>query len=347
MQSKAGLQVSLPTEWEQFRTELLNHGRSPLTVCTYEKRLEALFAWLGAIEVGFLAVTYDTAEQWITEQRVTQNLSAKTRRCNVSAARAFYEWLERKGKVAKNPFRGMWPIKVPKTLPRFLQVSEVERLIGGTGDLRARAIAAFFYACGVRISELIGCNVDDLDLEGPQAVIRGKGEKERYVPITPVAVGMVRAWLDVRSAEIAAWEGLRRRAAELHRLGLTYRAIAAEMKVSAPVALKYVAQSKSGFKDRQALFIGRQGRLGDSQIRGILKKMAKDAGILKRVYPHLLRHSFATHTREGGLDLEVLQELLGHESIETTRRYVHVAQGRIRAALETAHPWGGDAKKDL
>ncbi len=337
--------VSIAVDGERFRSELLNHGRSQLTVDTYEHRLRWFGEWLAAVEIAVEDVTVDSVEQWITDQRVAQKLSAKTIQCNVGAVTSFYTWLESRGLIAKDPLRGLWPIKVPKKLPRILQVSEVEALIAAASTRRARALAEFFYACGVRISELIGCNVDDLDLAGPQALIRGKGDKERYIPITAVAVRAVRDWLEERGAEIAAWENLRTRAAELRRRGLTFQQIAHEMGVSAPVALKYVAQSKSGFKDRAALFIGRQGRLKEGQIRGILKQVAKDAGILKRVYPHLLRHSMATHLREGGAELEVIQELLGHESIETTRRYVHVARERIRQVYERAHPRAGGSNE--
>lgn len=338
MDSRVVAGLSLPIVQEQFRTELLNHGRSSLTVLTYENRLRWFFEWLKSVGIPFDQVTPDTAEQWITDQRVAQGLGQKTISCNFGAARSFYGWLEMRGKIPKNPLRGMWPIKVPRKVVRVLQVVEIEDLIAAAGDRRARAIAEFFYACGIRISELVGCNVDDVDLIGLRAVIRGKGDKERYVQITPVAFKALRDWLEERAAVIEEWEGRRRRAGELHRAGRSYREIAAALGVSAPVALKYVAQSKSGFKDREALFIGREGRLGESQVRGILKKMAKDAGILKRVYPHLLRHSMATHLRAGGLDLEVIQELLGHEAIETTRRYVHVAQDGVRAAVMRAHP---------
>lgn len=333
--------VPLSIEREQFRTELLNHGRSDLTVRSYEYRLGWFFDWLTAVEVSPADLTRDTVEQWIADQRA-RNLSGKSIRCNVSAVRAFYAWLEFKGKIEKDPLRGLRPIKVPKSLPKILQEGEVEALIAAAATRRERAIAELFYACGIRLSELVGADLRDLDLEGPQILIRGKGEKERYIPITTAAVRALRDWIAERHGDLAAWSELRARAAELHRQGLSYRAIAAAMGVSAPVALKYVAQAKSGFKDEVALFIGRQGRLKGAQVRAILKKIARAAGLERRVYPHLLRHSFATHLLDGGAEIEVVQELLGHESIATTRIYTHVSQERIRRVYERAHPRSGN-----
>jgi integrase/recombinase XerD len=220
------------------------------------------------------------------------------------AVRGLHRFLALEGVVPGDPARDVRPPVAPRRLPKALSVDDVERLLeaasAGEGPLplRDRALLEVLYGTGARISEAIGLDVDDLDLVERSALLRGKGGKERLVPVGSYAAAAVDAYL------VRARPGLA-------RLG-------------------------SG---TPALFLNaRGGRLSRQSAWTILQTVAERAGITADVSPHTLRHSFATHLLDGGADVRVVQELLGHASVTTTQIYTLVTIDSLREVYATAHP---------
>ena len=220
----------------------------------------------------------------------------------LAAVRTFHAFLLREGEAEADPSEGVVRPKVPRTLPRPLTVGEVESILAAPGDgdlpgLRDRAILEVLYGAGLRISELVGLDVDDVDLDEGSVRVMGKGSKERIVPVGRFATRAVKAYLTR--------------------------------------ARPSMARERSG----AALFLNqRGGRLTRQGTTKILKTCAGRAGLHKRVTPHMLRHSFATHLLEGGADVRVVQELLGHASLATTQIYTLVTGERLREEYFAAHP---------
>jgi integrase/recombinase XerD len=222
----------------------------------------------------------------------------------LAAVRSFHMFLLREGDTEENPAEGVVRPKVPRTLPRPLSVSEMEALLtvpseADAAGVRDRAILETMYGAGLRISEVVGLDVDDVDLEEGSVRVIGKGDKEREVPLGRFAVRALNAYL-TRSRPVLA-----------------------------------------GGVSRGGLFLNqRGGRLTRQGTAKILKAAAARAGLAKRVTPHTLRHSFATHLLEGGADIRVVQELLGHASLATTQIYTLVTGERLREEYFAAHPRG-------
>ena len=222
----------------------------------------------------------------------------------LAAVRTFHLFLLREGDTVVNPSEGVSRPKVPKTLPRPLSVEDVAAILAAPSeatpaDLRDRAMLEALYGAGLRISELVGLDVDDVDPEEGSVRVLGKGNKERIVPLGRFAV--------------AALEGYLTRA----------------------------RPSLAGPRSGPALFLNqRVGRLTRQGAAKVLKGAATRAGVRGRVTPHTLRHSFATHLLEGGADVRVVQELLGHASLATTQIYTLVTGERMREEYFSAHPRG-------
>ncbi|MGH2692623.1 MAG: site-specific tyrosine recombinase XerD [Actinomycetota bacterium] len=221
----------------------------------------------------------------------------------LAAVRSFHKFLVREGDADADPAEGVSRPKVARNLPRPLTVDEVSSLVAAPGKdgkpatLRDRAILETLYGAGLRISELVGLDVDDLDLDEGSVRAVGKGSKERVVPLGRYATRALQSYL-VRGRP-----------------------------------------SLAGPRSGGALFLNqRGGRLTRQGTTNIIKAQAKRAGIRKRVTPHMLRHSFATHMLEGGADVRAVQELLGHASVATTQIYTLVTKDRLREVYFDAHP---------
>lgn len=220
----------------------------------------------------------------------------------LAAVRSFHRFLVREGDTPADPAELVTRPRVPRNLPKPLTVEEMSALLEAPGvdgpiALRDAAILETLYGAGLRISELVSLDVDDVDLEEGSLRAFGKGSKERVVPLGRYAVRAVKAYL-TRCRPVLATQ-----------------------------------------RSRAALFLNqRGGRLTRQGCTNIVKKMAKRAGLRKRVTPHMLRHSFATHLLEGGADVRVVQELLGHASVATTQVYTLVTGEKLREVYLTAHP---------
>jgi integrase/recombinase XerC len=237
-----------------------------------------------------------------------RRLSRRTIGRKLSAVRSFFRWLQREEILDANPARTVRAPKLEKKLPSWLTRSEVDRLFAltearsaenGFRGVRDHAVVELFYATGMRLSELRGLDLADLDLVGDQARVRGKGRKERLVPLGAKAV-----------------QALRR-----HE----------------PRRLDVLRQAEDG--DRKAVFLSERGRrLTTRQLQNVvtrfLRSVADDAGLST----HSLRHSFATHLLDAGADLLAVKELLGHASLSTTRIYTHTSKERLKRVYDQAHP---------
>ena len=234
-------------------------------------------------------------------------LAANSAARAVVAVRGFHRFLLREGLVTVDAARGVRPPSPPKRLPKAISVQEVEALLAAAGAdetpraLRDRALLELLYGCGARISEAVGLDVDDLDVDpaGSGTVrLLGKGSKERVVPVGSYAREAASAYL-VRGRPALAAAG-------------------------------------SG---SPALFLNaRGGRLSRQSAWTVLRAAAERAGLRRQISPHTLRHSFATHLLDGGADVRVVQELLGHASVTTTQVYTLVTVDRLREVYATSHP---------
>jgi integrase/recombinase XerD len=220
------------------------------------------------------------------------------------AVRGFHRFAVRDGLVATDPSAAVKPPAPAKRLPKALPIGDIEAILEAAGApgtalaLRDRALLEMLYGTGARISEAIGLDVDDLDLKQGSVLLRGKGSKERMVPVGTYATEAVSAYL-VRGRP---------------------------------------ALSSAG-KGNAAMFLNaRGGRLSRQSAWTVLAKAADRAGVTAEVSPHTLRHSFATHLLDGGADVRVVQELLGHASVTTTQVYTLVTVDKLREVYVTAHP---------
>ncbi|TAJ99347.1 MAG: tyrosine recombinase [Chloroflexota bacterium] len=238
-------------------------------------------------------------------------LAPTSLRRRAASIRGFYKFAFGDGLIPVDIAAHLDLPRMPRLLPETLTVEEVERLLqaagGGADDddaahLRDRALLELLYAAGLRISEALGLDREDLSLDAAFVRVIGKGDKERLVPVGDVALEALGRWI----------EGPR----------------------ATSLALHHVAPVRGG-----PLFLGDRGRrLARQQAWAAVKRAAAGAGLADRVSPHTLRHSFATHLLEGGADLRIVQELLGHASISTTQLYTHLTGERIREVYARAHP---------
>ena len=232
-------------------------------------------------------------------------LAASSAARTLVAVRGFHRFLALEGEVSADPANGVPPPKPPSRLPKAIPVDRVERLLeaASVGDtpvsLRDRALFEVLYGAGARISEAVGLDVDDLDLGEPASVrLLGKGDKQRIVPLGSYAVTALDAYL------VRAWPAL-----------------------------------ATAGRGTPAVFLNQRGaRLSRQSAWDALQRAAERAGLEGHVSPHTLRHSFATHLLDGGADVRVVQELLGHASVTTTQIYTLVSPQRLREVYAGAHP---------
>jgi len=244
---------------------------------------------------------------WLMEQGVVKASIAR----KLSAIRSFYRYLVREGILAINPLEKASSPKLDRRLPSFLTVEEMERLLAAP-DLsrpmgqRDRALMELLYASGVRVSELVQLNLEQVNLDTREIRVWGKGSKERIVLM----------------GEPAA------------------RALSIYLAQGRPKLL--------GGKRSNAMFLNRYGqRLTERRVQKNLEEITEKAGIGKRIHPHMLRHTFATHLLDGGADLRVVQELLGHANLSSTQIYTHVTKSQARKVYLSAHPMAHEKDDEL
>ena len=283
-------------------------GASSNTLDAYRRDLLGFLGHAGELGKDFLTADTDALRHYLRAQ-AKAGMSARTAARRLSALRQLFQFLFAEGYRSDNP---SLPIDRPKQrqpLPRFLSEDEVDRLLAaaaarsGWDRLRVMALLEILYATGLRVSELVGLPLSALGRDGKTLIVRGKGGKERMLPLTEPASDALADYLGVREHFMPA-------------------------KVKGREASPWLFPSRS-----------RQGHLTRVRFGQMLKELAASAGIeAGRVSPHVLRHSFASHLLAHGADLRSLQQLLGHADIGTTQIYTHVLDARLEALVQQAHP---------
>jgi len=301
-----------------FLRELEAEGASPHTVRNYSIDLAQFGGFLRLMHAEAPEATLLTLIDPLTIRAFmgslrTRGLAAGTTARKVAALRSFLQFGCRRGLLDWNPARLVRTPKLQKPLPPHLTVDQAFQLLAtpqGTTprDRRDRAILELFYASGIRVGELTGLNVEDVDLAGRAVRVVGKGKKERIVPFGAAAVVALKAYLAVRDVLRG---GRPEEAGTLSRRGGR----------RAPLFLNH-----------------RGGRLTARSVERLLETYLRKSGMGKAITPHGLRHSFATHLLQAGADLRVIQELLGHARLSTTQRYTHVNLDQLMAVYDKAHP---------
>jgi integrase/recombinase XerC len=265
---------------------------------------EDLKLFSGAVKSSIKNISHNDVRAFVAEQISGHKKTTAGRR--LASVRSFFRFLYREGYVNANPAKLVPTPKLPATLPRFLSVDDVFSLVEtpkeiGFTYIRDRSILELLYSSGLRVSEIAGLNIDDISVKEGLVKVRGKGKKERMVPVGKKAVDAIRNYMVER------------------------------------VLLK---------KKENALFLNKNGsRLTDRTIRRIVVKYARAIGISGKIGPHTLRHTFASHLLQGGADLRVIQELLGHSSLSTTQKYTHLDITHLMEIYDKAHPLAKDEKK--
>jgi len=288
---------------------LVERGLAENTLKSYRRDLRRYVAFLTARGVEDLAaVDESVVAEFLVHLREGDAdhppLAAGSAGRTVVAVRGFHKFAVRDGLSAGDPAAAVRPPAPAKRLPKALPVGDIERILeaasapGTALALRDRALLELLYGCGARISEAVGLDLDDLSLDTATVLLRGKGSKERLVPFGQMARAALDAYL-VRGRPVLATAGTGNAAVFLNARG---------------------------------------GRLSRQSAWAVLVRAADAAGVAAEVSPHTLRHSFATHLLDGGADVRVVQELLGHASVTTTQVYTLVTVDSLREVYATAHP---------
>jgi len=286
----------------RFVRALQERNASAHTIKAYRTDLEEFSAYVGpqgwsdidhVLIRGYLSSLY---ERGLSKTSVARALAA---------LRSLYRWLAQEGVVQQNPAKLVATPKLPKKLPRVPTIEEVNTVLdaqmpdSSAFAERDRAILELLYGCGIRNSELIGINLDDIRWSNEVVLVRGKGRKERYVPFGESAAEAVKAYLPRRQQV----------------LGETKRTM------------------------ERALLVNLRGsRLTTRSVGRIVKQIAVSKGLSPDVHPHTLRHAFGTHMLEEGADLRAIQEMLGHERLATTQRYTQLTVKHVMEVYDRTHP---------
>lgn len=298
--------MPLARDLDQYlRHVSIERGLASNTVAAYRRDLDGYVEWLGARGVGEIRdVTQQHVSEYVRElgSREAAPLTASSLARVLSSVRGLHRFLLEEGAIETDVAREVKPPKLPSRLPKALSVDQVTALLDAvSGDdvqaLRDRALLELLYATGARVTEAVSLNVDDV-FDEDIVRLRGKGNKERIVPLGRFARDALDAYL-VRARPVFSVRG-----------------------TATP-----------------ALFVGIRGqRVSRQNAWLIIRAAAERAGLAAHVSPHTLRHSFATHLLQGGADVRVVQELLGHSSVATTQIYTMVTADTLRDMYTTAHP---------
>ncbi|MBQ9469503.1 MAG: site-specific tyrosine recombinase XerD [Bacteroidales bacterium] len=294
--------------WSTAIDDYTNHLRlerslSELSVAAYRTDLEKLREFAEALGAEPSSLTHNDMQAFLASLH-DRGLNRRSQARVLSGIRGFYRYLLLEEAIDESPLELIESPKLSRKLPEVLSVEEIDTMLS-TIDLsrpdghRNRAIVETLYSCGLRVSELVGLRLSDLHFEEGYLRVVGKGDKERLVPIGHKGIAEIERYMQQRS------------------------------DVGSRIAPEHA----------NILFLNRWGRqLTRVMVFNIVKSCAEAAGISKRISPHTLRHSFATHLVEGGADLRAVQEMLGHESITTTEIYTHLDREYLRSTILEHHP---------
>jgi integrase/recombinase XerC len=289
---------------DDFLRHLRERNASAHTIKAYAGDLDCFAAYIGARDWttidhiairGFLSHLYD------------KGLSKTSVARALAAVRSLYRWLAQEGVVEQNPAKLVSTPRLPKKLPRVPTIEEMNSVLDGkmpevaSFPERDRLMFELLYGCGIRNSELVGINLDDISLSNEAILIRGKGKKERFVPFGGSALAALAIYLQWRQQLLAT------------------------LKKTVPGKGKLLVNQRGG-------------RLTTRSVGRIIKRIAVAKGLSPEVHPHTLRHAFGTHMLEEGADLRAIQELLGHERLATTQRYTQLSVKHVMNVYDQTHP---------
>jgi len=295
---------------DEFLSALANErGASPHTRRAYERELRNFAIYLvgkrGA-DIAAGKIEHTQIRAYLSEL-YGRGLSKASAARALAAIRSWFKWLARRGYVERNPASLVATPKLPKHLPRVPTIEQMNRVVDASADegaawpSRDRVIFELLYGCGIRNAELVGLDLSDIHWANEAILVRGKGRKERYVPLGDAAAMALRAYLQERELRLAA------------------------------------AQKSTDALLVNTRLRG-EGRLTTRSVGRIVKRIAMAHGLPADVHPHTLRHAFGTHMLEEGADLRAIQELLGHERLSTTQRYTQLTVGQVAEVYDRTHP---------
>jgi integrase/recombinase XerC len=282
----------------KYLAELERRGASQHTVRSYASDLEQFATYFEAAEEGAPAIEeldLPLLREWLSGL-YDAGLAPVSIRRKLASLRAMFKFLQVEGDISRNVTTRLRLPRTGQRLPSVMSAEKTNRLLDAAQESakeRDLALLELMYGCGIRVGELVGINLEDLDLAEGWLRVRGKGNKERQVPVTGLALAAVEGYLGVRQ----------------------------------PVP------------GQMALFLNSRGmRLGDREVRRIVKKYAVLTIGDSSIHPHSFRHAYATHLLSDGADLRAIQELLGHTSLSTTQKYTQVSLTELMAVYDRAHP---------
>ncbi len=332
-----GIQVG-----DYLRVLANERGASAHTLRAYRRELEEFAAWIarraaadrpdssdacaagGGMSAAQIELRIDRIEH--TDIRAylgslyDRGLSKASAARALAAIRSWFKWLARAGYMERNAASLVATPRLPKHLPRVPSIEQMNCVVDSVRDdaaswpARDRAILELLYGCGMRNAELTGLNLDDIHWANEAILVRGKGQKQRYVPLGDAAAAALRVYLGERAARVAAAGGASRATPALF-VNLRLRGL-----------------------DAAGGAVGRQARLTTRSVGRIVKRIAILRGLSADVHPHTLRHAFGTHLLEEGADLRAIQELLGHERLSTTQRYTQLTAAQLTEVYDRTHP---------
>ncbi len=310
--------VELATD--DFLRHLRERNASAHTVKAYTGDLDCFAAYIGSLDRKMLAwKSIDhIAIRGFLSHLYDKGLSKTSVARALAAVRSLYRWLGQEGVVEQNPAKLVSTPRLPKKLPRVPTIEEMNFVLDGkmpevaSFPERDRLMFELLYGCGIRNSELVGINLDDVSLSNEAILIRGKGKKERYVPFGGSALAALAVYLPWRQQLLATLRNTSKRT---------------------------ISAKSMPAKGMPALLVNqRGGRLTTRSVGRIVKRIAVAKGLSPEVHPHTLRHAFGTHMLEEGADLRAIQELLGHERLATTQRYTQLSVKHVMNVYDQTHP---------
>jgi integrase/recombinase XerC len=292
---------------EEF-VSVLAHERaaSPHTVRAYQREVSDFAAYLVdqlGPNTGIENVEHLLIRNYLSELYGRGLAKASVAR-SLAAIRSWFQWMAKMGHVSTNPAALVATPKLPRHLPRVPSIEQMNQLVDGASteaawSERDRVIFELLYGCGIRNAELVGLNLDDIQWAREVILVRGKGRKQRFVPLGDAAADAIRAYLPSRAAKLA---------------GRTNEALLLNLQMKGT------------------------GRLTTRSVGRIVKRISLAKGLPAEIHPHTLRHAFGTHMLEEGADLRAIQELLGHERLSTTQRYTQLTASQVEQVYDRTHP---------
>jgi len=303
--------IDMANELQKFRMYLsAERSVSKHTIMAYETDIGQFLDYLERAKVELSSVDHIILRRYLswlnTKKYATRSIARK-----LASLRTFFKFLKREGCIDNNPTILLSTPKLQKRLPRFLKITVMEELLNSPDRTQAlgerdRAILEILYGSGVRVGEVVGLDLDDVNPNRKEIRVWGKGKKERIIPINTKGIDAIESYILGGRKEL---------------LG------------------KIKGNADNIKRKEKALFLNKGGsRLSAVGIRRMLSKYVKKVGLVQGVTPHVIRHTFATHLLEGGADLRAVQELLGHVDLSSTQVYTHLSEARLREIYSKAHP---------